>query len=104
MNEETEVVRKLSEYGVVGYSWLLLMAFWGGTTRYLADITKRGEKFSFAGWLIENVICIFCGFVAALACQYSELDFFLTSAITAIAAHNGTRTLYIVSEIVRAKK
>ncbi|UKH48590.1 putative holin [Vibrio phage vB_ValP_FGH] len=36
-----------------------------------------------------------------MTCQYYELDFLLTAAITGICAHNGTRSLYLIGEILK---
>lgn len=93
-------MQRLQEYGLLGYAWILLIAFWGGTVRYLTAV-KSGEKPTALGWITETIISGFVGVIAAMICQYFKIDYLLTSAITGIAAHNGTRTLFIISEIVQ---
>lgn len=93
-------VQRLAEYGLLGYAWLLIISVWGGTVRYITDI-KLGNKPSFIAWLYEAVVSAFVGVITAMTCQYYQLDFLLTSAITGVAAHNGTRTLYVIAEIIK---
>lgn len=93
-------LQRLAEYGVLGYLWLLVISIWGGTVRYISDI-KQGNKPSFISWLYEACVSGFVGIITAMTCQYYQLDFLLTSAITGMAAHNGTRTLYVLAEIIK---
>lgn len=93
-------LQRLAEYGILGYLWLLVISIWGGTVRYISDI-KRGNKPSFISWLYEACVSGFVGIITAMTCQYYQLDFLLTSAITGMAAHNGTRTLYVLAEIIK---
>lgn len=93
-------MQRLQEYGLLGYGWILFIAFWGGTVRYLSAV-KNGEKPSFFGWLTETIVSGFVGVLSAMICQYFKIDYLLTAAITGIAAHNGTRSLYIIGEILK---
>ena len=93
-------MQRLQEYGLLGYAWILLIAFWGGTVRYLTAV-KSGEKPTVLGWITETIISGFVGILAAMICQYFKIDYLLTAAITGIAAHNGTRSLYIIGEILK---
>lgn len=93
-------IQRLQEYGILGYSWILFIAFWGGTVRYLMAV-KNGEKHSLVGWITETMVSGFVGVLAAMICQYFKIDYLLTAAITGIAAHNGTRSLYIIGEILK---
>lgn len=99
-HETLSFMQRLQEYGLLGYAWILLIAFWGGTVRYLTAV-KNGEKPSFFGWITETIVSGFVGVIAAMVCQYFEIDFLLTAAITGIAAHNGARSLYIIAEIIK---
>lgn len=92
-------IQRLQEYGVLGYTWILLVSFWAGTAKYLTNL--NGEKPTFLGWLTETCVSGFVGIIAAMTCQYYELDFLLTAAITGICAHNGTRSLYLIGEILK---
>ena len=102
-NESFTVLQKISEYGLLGYAWIVALSIWAGTARYLMYINDNEQKPTFIGWATENVISGFVGIVVALTCQYYSLDFFLTSALTAIGAHNGTRTLYLLTKIIRKR-
>jgi len=92
-------MERLNEYGVFGYIWILFVSFWAGTVRYLTSL--KGNKPTFFGWIIETIISGFVGIIVAMTCQYFKVDFLLTSAITGIAAHNGTRSIYLVGEIIK---
>lgn len=92
-------LQRLQEYGILGYAWILLVSFWAGTAKYLTNL--NGEKPTFLGWLTETCVSGFVGIVAAMTCQYYQLDFLLTSAITGICAHNGTRSLYLIGQLLK---
>ena len=98
--EKMSILQRLAEYGLLGYVWILIISVWGGTVRYISDI-KRGNKPSFISWLSEACISGFVGIITAMLCSHYNLDFLLTSAITGIAAHNGTRTLFVLAEILK---
>lgn len=93
-------LQRLAEYGLFGYLWLLIISIWGGTVRYIADI-KAGNQPSFVSWLYEAIVSGFVGVITAMTCQYYNLDFLVTSAVTGIAAHNGTRSLNLITEILK---
>ena len=92
-------IQRLQEYGVLGYVWILFVSFWAGTAKYLTSL--GGKKPTLFGWLSETCISGFVGVIAAMTCQYYEMDFFLTAAITGICAHNGTRSLYILGKLLK---
>jgi len=92
-------MQRLQEYGVLGYAWILVLSAWAGTAKYLGSLD--GRKPTFLGWLSETCVSGFVGIISAMTCQYYQMDFLLTSAITGICAHNGTRSLYFISEIVK---
>lgn len=99
-HDKLSFIQRLMEYGLWGYAWLFVISIWGGTVRYISDI-KLGNKPSFISWLYEACISGFVGIITAMTCQYYQLDFFLTSAITGIAAHNGTKSLYVIAELIK---
>ena len=92
-------VQRLQEYGLLGYAWILFVSFWAGTAKYLTSL--NGKPPTFFGWLSETCISGFVGVIAAMTCQYYQMDFFLTAAITGICAHNGTRSLYIIGQLLK---
>lgn len=97
--ENLSFLQRLSEYGVWGYAWILFISFWGGTVKYLTNL--KGKRFAWSEWLSETVISGFVGIITAMTCQYYHVDFILTSAITGIAAHNGTRSLYLITDFLK---
>lgn len=92
-------LQRLQEYGILGYAWILLVSFWAGTAKYLTSL--NGQKPTIFGWLSETCVSGFVGIIAAMTCQYYQMDFFLTAAITGICAHNGTRSLYIIGQLLK---
>ena len=92
-------LQRISEYGLLGYAWLLVISFWAGTAKYLTSL--NGKKPTFWGWFAETMVSGFVGVIAAMICQYYGLDFMLTAAITGISAHNGTRSLYLFGQIIK---
>ena len=92
-------LQRLHEYGVLGYLWLLFVSMWAGTAKYLTSL--NGRKPTFLGWLSETVVSGFVGIISAMTCHYYGFDFLLTSAITGICAHNGTRSLYLIGELLK---
>lgn len=99
-HDKLSFLQRLVEYGALGYVWLFIISIWGGTVRYVTDI-RAGNKPSFISWLYEACISGFVGIITAMTCQYYQLDFLLTSAITGIAAHNGTRSLFVLAECLK---
>ena len=100
--EQLTLLQRLAEYGVFGYLWLLFISLLGGTVKYITSL--NGEKPTALGWFFETVTSGFVGIVAAMACQSFEVDFFLTSAITGICAHNGTRSIYLITAAIKKGK
>lgn len=92
-------LQRIQEYGLLGYAWILLVSFWAGTAKYLTSLD--GKKPTLLGWFTETCVSGFVGIIAAMTCQYYQLDFLLTSAITGICAHNGTRSLYLIGQLLK---
>lgn len=92
-------IERIQEYGVLGYAWILVVSIWAGTAKYLSSLD--GKKPTFWGWFAETIVSGFVGVITAMTCQYYQLDFLLTSAITGICAHNGTRSIYLIGEILK---
>lgn len=98
-HETMSFLQRLQEYGLLGYGWILLISFWAGTVRYLTSL--KGRKPTICGWLTETCVSGFVGILTAMTCQHYGMDFLITSAVTGICAHNGTRSLYLVSELIK---
>jgi ABC-type uncharacterized transport system permease subunit len=99
-NDSLSFLQRLSEYGVWTYFVFLIISCWAGTVKFLLDI-KKGEKPSVINWFIETSVSGFVGFIFAMACQYYQVDVLLTGVIVGIAAHNGTRSLYFLSNFIK---
>lgn len=100
MPQETlTFMQRIAEYGFTGYIWLFVVSVWAGTAKYLGSL--NGKPPAFFAWLSEVVISGFVGIIAAMTCQYYQLDFLLTSAITGICAHNGTKSLYLIGDLLK---
>ena len=93
------IMQQISKYGVVNWLWFLLISVWAGTAKYLSDL--NGSTPTLQGWFIDAVISGFVGMIAVMACQYMELSLPLTGVLTGVFAHNGTRSLYIIRNILR---
>ena len=98
MPQETlTFMARLQEYGAWGYAWIFVISVWAGTVRYLT--TLNGERPTRFKWFTETLVSGFVGVLTAMICQYYQVDFLLTSALTGIAAHNGVSTLKIITRI-----
>ena len=98
-NDALNFLQRLTEHGVLGYLWLLLISIWAGTARYVSAL--NGQRPTFWGWFTETIVSGFVGIITAMVCQYYQLDFVLTAAITGISAHNGTRSLYLIGQVIK---
>lgn len=99
-NESISFMQRIGESGVWSYLIFLIISCWAGTVKFLLDV-KNGEKPSILNWFIETSVSGFVGFIFALACQYYKVDILLTGVIVGIAAHNGTRSLYFLSNFIK---
>ena len=97
--DKFDLLLLIQEHGLLGYLWFLILSFWAGTVRYLSSLNGRKPKFF--EWLSETIISGFVGVITAMVCQYYNLDYLITAAITGVAAHNGTRSLYLLTEILK---
>lgn len=93
-------LQKLSEQGVWNFFIILVLSGWAGTVRWLLNV-KGGEKPTVIGWFIETFVSAFVGLLVAFACASYEVGFYMSAVIIAVAAHNGTRTLYLLTSIVK---
>lgn len=97
--DKLSLVEQLKSSGMLSYIWILIICGWAGTVRYLT--TLEGKAPTWLGWVTEIIVSGFVGVLTATVCQYYGIDFLLMSAITGIMAHNGTRSLYILSEVIK---
>ena len=99
-NESLNFIQRINEYGVWSYLIFLIISCWAGTVKFFLNV-KSGQNPSILGWVIETSVSGFVGFIFALSCQYYQVDVLLTGVIVGIAAHNGTRSLYFLSNFIK---
>lgn len=97
--DTVELLQRIQENGILNYLILFMISMWAGVVKYLSSLD--GKKPTFLGLLTDVSISGFVGVITALTCQYYELDFLLTAAITGISAHNGTRSLYLIGNFLK---
>lgn len=97
--DTVELLQRIQENGVIYYLVLLALSMWAGFVKYLSSL--NGKKPTFLGLLTDVCTSGFVGVITALTCQYYEVDFLLTAAITGISAHNGTRSLYLIGNFIK---
>lgn len=94
-----------SPYEFIRTTWqFLALAMWGGVANYAARVKAR----TVAGWSIfelagDMVISGFVGTLAYVACKEFGVSEFVTAATVGVAGHLGSRTVFIVERIIRAK-
>ena len=96
-NDSLNFIQKLQEYGLINYLCLFGLSMWAATVKYIESL--KGEKFSILDWFSEIIVCSFVGMLAAMGCKYFELDFYSTAVIVSLAAHKGTRSIYMIKSI-----
>lgn len=102
-NDTISFVAKLTEHGVVGFVWILLLAIWGGTASYITKLKNGHIKGSVAELLGEWLISGFAGVMAAFICQAYHLDFYFTAAAAGISGHMGGRGIALIEAFIRKK-
>lgn len=98
--EKLKFISQLIEVGVFKYLVLIFISCWAGFVRWLIAI-KNGQQPKFVDFIIDINISAFVGAITLFICQYYQLEFWLTGAIVGISAHNGTRSLYLISKILK---
>lgn len=98
-HDSLSLIQRIQEYGLLGYGWMIVLAVWAGTVKYIQSL--NGDKPTLMGWLTETISCTFVGVVVGMTCEYYELDIMLTFVIVALASHHGTKALYIVGNILK---
>ena len=94
-----------SPYEFIRTTWhFLALAMWGGVANYAARV-KAGTV---AGWSIfelagDMVISGFVGTLAYVTCKEFGVTEGITAATVGVAGHLGSRTVFIVERVLRAK-
>ncbi len=92
-------LQRLQEYGIIQYAIMIAMGFWAGTVKYLMSL--NGHRGKIKDWLIESFVCMFVGVITFMVGEsYIESQTMLI-AISTLSAHNGTRSLYLIGQILK---
>jgi hypothetical protein len=81
---------------LLSYSWVVLLAIWGGAVGYFNRIDKHKIKFSYMRFLVEVSTSAFVGIITALLCDSASINWAMTAAMVGISGHMGTRALLII--------
>ena len=84
--------------------WVSLLSIAGGITSYIRKM-KTGliKRFSVMEFIGEIFVAFFVGLVTMLFCQWAEYPMLLTGGIVGLAAHMGSRALF-VAEVIFSRK
>lgn len=99
--DSISVFKQAIDMGVLNFLTLVFISIWAGMVRYFSQL--KGKAPTFWGIALESFISGFVGVITALACASFELDFYLTAAVVGISAHNGTRSLTLIGEVITKK-
>lgn len=93
-------LQELNQLGLWGYIGMIALTMWAGTVRYFSSL-KKGETATLKGWSFEVMVSGFVGVIAGLICEHYGLGSYISWAIIGLAAHTGTRSLYLFSNLIR---
>ena len=100
--EKLTLVQKLYEVGAFGWLFLCLITFLGATVRYVKGLAK-GQALNVRNWLIELVISAFVALMTGLLCEAFEVDYIWSCVIIGWSAHEGTRALYLLRNVINKR-
>lgn len=93
-----------TNYPLITYAWVVLMASWGGLISFLR---KRREgvvrAFNLTELIGELVTSAFVGIVTFLLCEWSGTPALLTAAFVGITGHMGSRALFMFEHWAEAR-
>ena len=101
MPDKLTFLQELHQLGFWGYIGMALLTVWAGTVRYFSSL-KKGEKATLRGLSFEVMVSGFVGVLAGLVCEHYGLGSYISWAIIGLVAHKGTRSLYLVSNLMKA--
>jgi hypothetical protein len=68
------------------------LSLWGGFVQY-ANRVRTGERWSTQALFLDLVVCSFAGLLAFFICQEFGIEGWKAAVITAVSAHEGTRSI-----------
>ena len=91
-------------YSFITYLWVIGMAMLGGVAHNVKKL-KNGtlKRFSFSELIGDLIISGFLGIVTFFLCEYAGLDRMLSAALVGMSAHQGTRGIYFIEELIARK-
>ncbi|AUR93186.1 TMhelix containing protein [Vibrio phage 1.184.A._10N.286.49.A5] len=98
-HDSLSIAQRIQEFGYIGYAWIVVLSLFAGTVRYLTGLNGKPPKL-FA-WIVEMLVSGFVGLLTGLLCYYYEIDPILMLVIVGVSAHNGTRSIYLLTEILK---
>jgi hypothetical protein len=77
--------------------WLLvlLLAFWGGLVQYFSRVRRKKLPFSALELVGDMAMSGFVGFLVYFATLWLKIDFLLAIIFVGMAAHLGSRSLFV---------
>lgn len=107
MNEEirqtVEAAKDPSSYSALTYAWVVALAAWGGTVRFIRKV-KAGQmnlKQATLTFVGEVITSGFAGVITFYACEVTELAPLTTAIFVGIAGHMGARALEPIENIYK---
>ncbi len=93
-----------TNYELITYFWVLLIATWGGMAHNIKKI-KTGDikRFSIAEMIGDIVIAGFIGIMTFFLCEYADLPQILTAAFVGITGHQGTRGMAFIEKLIASR-
>jgi hypothetical protein len=93
-----------NDFGRDRESWVfLIFAMWGGLCHYIGGV-RAGKRplslFELAGDLAYSA---FAGIMAAALCIHFELSEWMTFAVSGMAGHMGSRTIFLLEQALKRK-
>lgn len=99
MNEEirqvSEAAKDPTSYGLLTYAWVVALAAWGGTVRFIRKV-KAGDmnpKQALKVWVGELVTSAFAGVLTFYLAEASGISQLWTAVLVGVAGHMGARSL-----------
>lgn len=81
--------------------WVFILSIWGGTVHTIKKVRDGViDKFTVREWIMDMVVSSFVGTVTYAFCKYSGFNEWLTVVMVSTAAHQGTRALLAIDNIV----
>ena len=80
----------------IGYTWLLIIAIWGGTVSYMSRLKKNKTTFSVVELLGEWMVSGFAGIITALLLEDMGFSPHFIMGCAGMAGHMGGRAVYLL--------